>query len=93
LYLRSGFRWNTALRLADIIDIRAPKQSDAKAPDYLSFARAGEAQLVLVLKQPVRVNGLFGMAKKVSRIGLFLDELGTFRAELNQRRHGNPSSG
>jgi hypothetical protein len=71
------------------VDVQTPKLKDAKSPDYLSFARAGEARLVIVLKQPVRVHGLFGIDREVSRIGLFLDEVGTFRAALDQRRHDN----
>jgi hypothetical protein len=84
LHLRSGFRWNVNLDLADVVDVQTPKLSDAKSRDYLSFAQAGEARLVLVLKQPVRVNGLFGIHKQVSRIGLFLDDMGAFRAALEQ---------
>ena len=76
LHLRSGFRWSVSLRLSDIVDVRRPKPSDAKSPDYLTFARAGEARLVIALKQPVRVHGLFGIQKEVSRIGLFADDYG-----------------
>jgi len=86
LHLRSRFRWSVALRLTDIVDVQRPKRNDAKSPDYLSFARAGEAHMVIVLKQPVRVNGLFGIDKEVTRIGLFLDDVGAFRAELDQQR-------
>jgi hypothetical protein len=74
------------------VAVQAPKQNDGKASDYLSFARAGEAQMVLVLTQPVRVNGLFGIGKGVSRTGLFIDDTRAFRAELDQQRQGNLSN-
>ncbi|NOK62519.1 MAG: hypothetical protein GFH27_549333n7 [Chloroflexi bacterium AL-W] len=86
LHLRSGFRWSATVRLMDIVDIHRPKRNAIKFPDYLSFARAAEPQMVLVLKHPVRVFGLFGREKEVSHIGLFLDDVNTFRAALDQRR-------
>lgn len=92
LYLRSGFRWNVTVRLMDIADLQTPKRNDAKSPDYLSFALAGEPHMVIVLKQPVHVKGLFGMDKEVSRIGLFLDDVATFRAALDQRRQAIQST-
>jgi hypothetical protein len=91
LHLRSGSRWSATVPLSDIVDVQRPKRNDAKSRDYLSFARAGEAQIVLVLKQPVRVSGLFGIAKDVSRIGLFLDDVRAFRSELDQLRQASRS--
>jgi hypothetical protein len=91
LYLRSGLRWSASLHLTDIVDIQRPKRTNAKSPDYLSFARAGDPHLVLVLKQPTRVSGLFGSQRQVSRIGLFLDDVGAFRAVLDQRRQAAQS--
>ena len=91
LRLRSGFRWSAALRVSDIVAVQTPKRNDAKSRDYLSFARAGEAQIVLVLEQPVRVSGLFGITKEVSRIGLFFDDTRAFRAEIERRRQENQS--
>jgi hypothetical protein len=87
LHLRSGFRWSVNLRVAEIADVQTPKRTNPKSRDYLTFARAGETRLVLVLKQPVRVSGLFGLDKNVSRIGVYVDDLGEFRAELDRRRH------
>jgi hypothetical protein len=86
LHLRSGLRWSAALPLADIVEVQKPKQRDAKSPGYLSLARAGQPQLVLLLRRPARVEGLFGRVKQVSRIGLFLDEVGAFREELARQR-------
>ena len=92
LYMRSGFRWCATLRLMDIVEVQQLKPKDAKSRDYLSFALAGEAQMVIVLKQPVRVKGLFGIEKEVSRIGLFLDDVVTFRTELDRRLRANRAS-
>jgi hypothetical protein len=91
LHLRSGFRWSATIRLTDIVDVQRPKRNDIKSPDYLGFARAAEPQMVLVLKQPVRVLGLFGREKEVSHIGLFLDDVSAFRAALEQRRQESQS--
>lgn len=84
LHLRSGLRWGANVPLAEIVAVQRPKPSDAKARDYLSFARAGEAQLVLVLAQPVRVAGLFGAHRQATRLGLYVDDLAAFRAAIQQ---------
>jgi hypothetical protein len=72
--------------VSQIADIQTPKRADAKARDYLSFARAGEAKLVLVLDRPLEVSGVFGIKKQPRRIGMFVDNIRVFRAELGQRR-------
>jgi len=84
LHLRSGLRWRATVPVPDIMDVQRPKLNDAKSRDYLSFARAGEAQMVIVLKQPVRISGLFGITRTVSRIGLFVDDPRAFRGELDR---------
>lgn len=82
LYLRSGLRWSTQIALADIVAVEQPKRSDAKAPDYVAFARSDEPQLVMRLAHAVRVDGLFGTHKTVSRIGIVVDDLARFRQVL-----------
>jgi hypothetical protein len=86
LHLRSGFRWSATVRLTDIVDVQRPMRANAKAPNYVNFARSGDPHLVLVLERPVRVHGIFGMDREATRIGLFLDEAGEFLAALDQRR-------
>jgi hypothetical protein len=86
LHLRSGLLWSADLPVSQIADIQTPKRADAKARDYLSFARAGEAKLVLVLDRPLEVSGVFGIKKQPRRIGMFVDNTRVFRAELDQRR-------
>lgn len=51
----------------------------------IELAVVGDPQLVLLLKRPVVVEGLFGIERHVSRIGLFLDDLPAFRSELARR--------
>jgi hypothetical protein len=41
--------------------------------------------MVLILKQPVRVSGLFGIDKQATCIGLFIDDARLFRSELDRR--------
>lgn len=82
LYLRAGLRWSTQIAIADIVAVEKPKRTDAKAPDYVAFARGDEPQLVFLLARPVRVDGLFGTYKMVSRIGIFVDDIARFRQVL-----------
>jgi hypothetical protein len=73
LYLRAGLRWSTQITLSEIVAVEKPKRADTKAPDYVAFVRSDEPQMVLCLAHPVRVDGLFGTHKMVSRIGIFVD--------------------
>ena len=90
LHLRSGLRWSACIDTRAIIAIEHPKRNDAKAPDYVAFARSDEPQMVLVLSHPVRVDGLFGTHKVVSRLGIFVDEPGRFRLAVFGEKKDRP---
>jgi hypothetical protein len=85
LHLRLGLRWRVTIDIADIEGIRKPLRADEKRPDYVRFALAGTPQLVLRLKQPVVVKGLFGMRRTVSLIGVFVDQERAFREEIDAK--------
>jgi hypothetical protein len=84
LYLRAGLRWRADIAIADIAGIHKIGAEDAKPADYLSFAFAGEPQVMIALKRRIQVRGLFGIKKGVSRIGLFLDDVSAFRRAVEE---------
>lgn len=90
LHLRSGLRWSACIDTRAIIAIEHPKRSDAKASDYVAFARSDEPQMVLVLSHPVRVDGLFGTHKVVSRLGIFVDDPARFRLAVFGEKKDRP---
>lgn len=85
LHLRQGLRWRAVVPLDAIAEIRGPVRAKKKSDGYLSFALAGDPQLVLVFKQPVTLDGLFGMQRQVTQVGLWLDDPAGFRAALGVR--------
>lgn len=91
LHLRTGLRWLVTLPLQDIEALQTPRQQDARSPGYLNMAPIGEPHIVLALKRPARATGLFGRTKDVSRIGLFLDDVAAFRAQLDLQRQASQS--
>jgi hypothetical protein len=84
LYLRAGLRWRADIPIADIAGIHKIGPDDAKPADYVNFAFAGEPQLMITLKRRTQVRGLFGIKKDVSHIGLFLDDVATFRHAVEE---------
>jgi hypothetical protein len=88
LHLRAGLRWRATIQFSDIGAIEKAKPRESKAADYMNFTIFGQPHLVINLKQPVIVTGLFGIKKKVQRIGLTVDDEKQFREALNKRIEG-----
>ncbi len=85
LHLRAGLRWRATIPFSDIGAIQKAKPRESKAADYMNFTIFGQPRCVIDLKQPVIVTGLFGITRKVQRIGLAVDDEGQFREELSKR--------
>lgn len=85
LYLRMGLRWRATVPLAEIINIQNFSPREKRTADYLRLTVFGDPRFVIRCKQPVTVQGLFGIKRKVHRIGLAVDDEKLFREELNQR--------
>lgn len=85
LYLRMGLRWRATVPLAEIINIQNFNPREKRTADYLRLTVFGDPRFVIRCKQPVTVQGLFGIKRKVHRIGLAVDDEKLFREELNQR--------
>ncbi|MCI0697760.1 hypothetical protein L0337_37905 [candidate division KSB1 bacterium] len=83
LHLRAGLRWRATITLSDIEAVQKANPRERKAADYVSFAIFGQPRLVIDLKQPVIVTGLFGITRKVRRIGLAVDDERQFREALS----------
>jgi hypothetical protein len=85
LHLRAGLRWRAIIPFSDIEAIQTAKPRESKAVDYMSFTIFDQPRLMIYLKQPVLVTGLFGIKKRVQRIGLTVDDEGRFREALSKR--------
>jgi hypothetical protein len=85
LHLRTGFQWRAEIPLANIAEVRRVTSADKRAAGYLNVAAFGEPRLVLRLREPVTIAGLFGRARGASVIGITVDDEKELVAELNQR--------
>ncbi len=88
LYIRTGLRWRVDVPLSNIRALRKATHADTQAPDYLNAAVYGVAHYTLLLKEPMIVQGLLGIQKQVSNIGLIVDDEQRFLAELGRHCEG-----
>jgi hypothetical protein len=84
LHLRIGMRWRAIIPLSDIAEIQSPLRRE-KNTDDMNFALFGSPRLVIALRQPVKIRGLFGIQKEARRLALTLDDEKRFRQELSNR--------
>lgn len=84
LNLYAGKRWKAIIArksIDQIIDINKAEHLINKK-DYLNITVAGEPSLVVSLKEPVKVKGLFGITKNCKYIGIFVDDLMAFKQTI-----------
>ncbi len=85
LFLRTGLRWRVNLPLNNIAAIEKFHAREKRGKEYLSLAIFGAPRLVLHCKQPTLVQGLFGIKRMVSQIGLYIDEEKLFLERVQSR--------
>lgn len=85
LYLRIGLRWQAVIPLTEIAGIQKFNWRERKADDCLHLSVFGDPRLVIHCKRTVLAKGLFGIKRKVNRIGLSVDDEKLFLEELNKR--------
>lgn len=91
LHLRSGLVWKATIPFAAVATVRAqkPTAKDDKDKQYVNMATGGQPNLLLTLKSPLEVEGIFGRRKKVSRIGITVDDTAQFQNEIGKRLGNN----
>ncbi|MET0400543.1 MAG: hypothetical protein ABW277_27380 [Longimicrobiaceae bacterium] len=88
LHVRVGLVWSVRVPYGDVASLGAAGAGAParRAPGYLHAVTLGPARLLVELREPVRVDGLYGYVRKdVRRIGLAVDDRERFRAELERR--------
>jgi hypothetical protein len=85
LHLRIGMRWRATIPLNDIAEIQNPSRREKNTTDCVSLALFGSPRLVMALRQPVKIKGLFGIQKETRRLALTIDDEKRFQQELNER--------
>ncbi len=85
LHLRIGMRWRATIPLSGIAEIQNLSRREKSVDDYVSVALFGSPRLVMALRQPITIKGLFGIQKETWRLALTIDDEKRFRQELNGR--------
>jgi hypothetical protein len=76
LEIRLGLMWQTRIALDNIAKIRKVNDSETVSEDVTNLAKPilSSANLMLELKSPTKLEGLYGMQKKKSIIAFYVDE-------------------
>ena len=74
LHIRVGIRWQAAIPKSLILSVVPIHEKPAKAPDLLNGVLIIAPNTLITLREPVTINGPYGIRRPVSRITLFLDD-------------------
>lgn len=74
IYLRTGLIWRSQIPLDNISKIRKPVKDDRQADGYVNVSLLGDPDVVIALREPDTLEGLFARKKKVRMIGVALDD-------------------
>ncbi|MEO8946720.1 MAG: hypothetical protein ABI338_09480 [Gemmatimonadaceae bacterium] len=75
LVLRIGFRCDATIPWKDVASVRLLTWRDlpARAPDYLDAAKPSDPNVLIEFHSPVRVEGVYGIARTTTRVGIRLE--------------------
>ena len=74
IYLRTGLIWRGQLRLNNIAEIRKRMKSDGKADGFVNVSLLGDPDVVIVLRKPDVLEGLFAKKREARVVGVALDD-------------------
>lgn len=85
LLLRIGIRWNAEIPLSSINEIRSIKGFDkAKENETLDCSIMKDPNVVLTLKEPAVVTGLYGIRRTATRVAFNIDDFALFDRVVHQ---------
>ncbi len=87
LLVRTGLRWTVRLPFAAIEAVwpAGKKTPSKKTPGYLGAVVWGAPRYLVTLREPVVAQGLYGIRRPVTTLGMAVDEPAAFEAELHRR--------
>ncbi len=85
LDMSKGFLWQARAPWSNILAVkRAGATAIASSPGFLNFAVGGTPNFLVYFAQPVIAQGLFGITKRVTTIGLSIDEPQNFQKSIEE---------
>jgi hypothetical protein len=85
LHLRVGLRWSATLPWDRIAGVEAAPRGAMGAAPLLRVTPIGPPSLVIVLREPVALQGPLGIVRRGDRIGLAADDPRGLRAAIEER--------
>jgi hypothetical protein len=85
ILLRTGVRWKGTIPLDQISQIEIGNPRPEKNKNYLR-ASVLWPRLIIHLRNPIRVRGMFGLTRHPTQIGLSIDEPELFKNEILRRQ-------
>jgi hypothetical protein len=83
LVVRAGLRWNASIPRGRVLEARAPSPAEEfREEDALSLAPLGPPALVLELSAPTEVEGPLGISRRVTKLGIPVDDPERMAARL-----------
>jgi hypothetical protein len=85
LFLRIGIRWSATIPINEIAEVEIGGKAPGKSKNYLR-ASVLWPRVVIHLRNPIAVKGLFGIVRYPSQIGLSIDDPELFKSEILKRQ-------
>lgn len=83
LQLNIGIRWNTEIPFDQIEKIEL-REGDETAEKFANLATFGYGNVMLILKDKMTLQGIYGIKKTTDRIALSIDEKDLFVQKINE---------
>lgn len=74
LHLRLDMRWEAVVSLGNIAAVTPIFDKPAKQPGLLNAALITAPNVLITLREPVVVNGVYGLSRTVTQLSLFVDD-------------------
>ena len=86
LHIHIGLRWKAKIFINNIVDVKriSSELSDKDKSNYLKAAIIGEPDFLITLKEPIVAEGLYGLKKKVIKVGIAIDEPDLFEEKIKE---------
>jgi hypothetical protein len=82
LFMRIGLRWYAEIDLQNIADIQIINDLKPSDKPYLQCTTFGFPNVLITLKQAIKVNGIYGINFTASKIALNIDQAGSFNTQV-----------
>ncbi|WP_268123164.1 hypothetical protein [Roseivirga pacifica] len=81
LKLKTGIRWSVFVPFDQVIRIEY-REGDSSEEKFVNLSPFGAGNVVITMKDPIEVNGIYGLKKTTDKLVLSIDQLEELKAQL-----------